>query len=147
MAAVLDLLDSPRDYQFSAHNLGVVLHTLHPRPHVLITGTAIPDAYLNIIEPVWRAYVKEVVEREAFVPLAADRSPVSGPGSSSSILRRRDSRGGAGIESHQGGDENLDRTDGRTCWVQMSRTHPGTGPPAPGAFEEALRQLDDVFRS
>jgi hypothetical protein len=72
----------------------------------------VSDEYLALIEPVWNAYVREVVQKEAAE-----------------------------------GGQSPDRTDGVTLWVPMSKTHPGNGPPAPGAFEDMLGKMDGVFRA
>ena len=41
IVAVLDITESPSQYQYSQQNLGAVLYALHPRPRILITGTAV----------------------------------------------------------------------------------------------------------
>jgi hypothetical protein len=64
VVACLDSTESPKAFQFSPHNLGVVLHTLYPRPQGLVTGTAVTDDVLGDIAEVWDAYVRDVVESE-----------------------------------------------------------------------------------
>ncbi|KAK5166588.1 uncharacterized protein LTR77_008131 [Saxophila tyrrhenica] len=72
--AIMDLKESPEQYRYSAHNLGVVLHALHPRPQVLVTGTAVGEL-VDEVERVWDEYVEGVlkvegVEKAAYVPLS-----------------------------------------------------------------------------
>ena len=64
LVACLDMNESPKEYQFSAHNLGVVLHAIYPRPKGLITGTAVSDEMLEQIRVVWENYVVEVIDKE-----------------------------------------------------------------------------------
>lgn len=64
LVACLDMHESPEEYQFSAHNLGAVLHALHPRPKGLITGTAVGDEMLEQINVVWQKYVDDVIVKE-----------------------------------------------------------------------------------
>lgn len=111
-AAVLDFVETAEPYRFSGHNLGAVLHNLHPRPQALITGTAVSEDVVKELEPVWGAYVRDVIKKEA-------------------------------AES----EDSWSKTDGKTCWVQMHKTHGAPGPPPPGALEECLRQLDEAFRT
>lgn len=59
ISAILDLEESPHSLQYSPQNLAVVLNALHPRPRVLITGTAILDEMLPEIESTWSKYVKQ----------------------------------------------------------------------------------------
>jgi hypothetical protein len=56
--AILDLMSEPSVFTYNPHNLGVVLHTLHPRPQVFITGAAITPAMTNESIEVWETYVK-----------------------------------------------------------------------------------------
>lgn len=65
VAAVLDSTESPKPYQYSVANLGVVLHALHPRPRVLVTGTAVGGEMLEEIDGVWREYVEGALREEA----------------------------------------------------------------------------------
>lgn len=59
ISAILDLEESPNPLQYSPQNLAVVLNALHPRPQILITGTAILDEMLPGIESTWSGYVKQ----------------------------------------------------------------------------------------
>lgn len=58
MTAILDLTGEPAAFRYNAHNLGVVLHALQPRPQVFITGAAISEAMTRESIEVWEAYVK-----------------------------------------------------------------------------------------
>lgn len=58
LSAILDLEESPLSLQYTPQNLAVVLNALHPRPRVLITGTAILDEMLPEIESTWADYVE-----------------------------------------------------------------------------------------
>jgi hypothetical protein len=75
LVAVLDLFDSPEQYQYNAQNLGAVLHALHPRPRILITGTAV-QRIVPEVKAVWEEYVEKVLqaesedERAVYVPVS-----------------------------------------------------------------------------
>ena len=43
LAAILDLTSEPEQFRYTAHNLGVVLHTLIPRPKVFVTGAMLTE--------------------------------------------------------------------------------------------------------
>lgn len=58
LAAILDLMSQPVAFTYSAHNLGVVLHTLEPRPKVLITGLAIQQDMTREAIEVFDKYAK-----------------------------------------------------------------------------------------
>jgi hypothetical protein len=58
VAAILDLTSEPPAFNYNPHNLGVVLHTLHPRPQVFVTGAAIAPAMTNESIKIWETYVK-----------------------------------------------------------------------------------------
>lgn len=60
IAAILDLMSEPPAFTYNPHNLGVVLHTLLPRPKVFITGAAITPAMTNESIGVWETYVKDL---------------------------------------------------------------------------------------
>jgi hypothetical protein len=60
MVAILDLTSEPESFRYSPHNLGVVLHTLIPRPQVLVTGAAISGEMTRESIRVWEAYVKQL---------------------------------------------------------------------------------------
>ena len=64
LVAVLDLFESPEQYQYSAQNLGTVLHALYPRPRILISGTAV-EKIVPEIRAVWKRYVEEILEKES----------------------------------------------------------------------------------
>lgn len=59
LAAILDLKTQPAAFQYSPHNLGTVLHTLHPSPKVFMTGPAVSAEMTRESVSVWEAYVKE----------------------------------------------------------------------------------------
>ena len=73
--AILDLEESPAAYQYSAHNLGVILHGLHPQPQVLITGTAV-ERIVPEVKPVWEEYAAKTLKagsehgESLFVPVS-----------------------------------------------------------------------------
>lgn len=58
ISAIVDLESSPKAFKYSAHNLGVVLYTLHPPPHVFIVGAAISETMANESINVWEEYIK-----------------------------------------------------------------------------------------
>ena len=64
LVACLDMNESPKEYQFSAHNLGAVLHASYPRLKGLITGTAVSDEMLEQVRVVWEKYVADVINKE-----------------------------------------------------------------------------------
>ena len=57
VAAVLDVFDAADDHKYSAQNLSAVLHALHPRPRVLVTGTAL-EHLVPEVRQVWERYVQ-----------------------------------------------------------------------------------------
>ena len=57
IVAVLDQTESPRVYQYNPQNLGLLLHTLYPRPQALVAGTAISRLVPNI-QATWDEYVR-----------------------------------------------------------------------------------------
>ena len=67
MAAILDLMSEPQAFTYNPHNLGVVLHTLQPRPQVFITGAAITPAMTNESIDVWEKYVKGLGTEDTLV--------------------------------------------------------------------------------
>ncbi|KAB8275417.1 hypothetical protein BDV30DRAFT_207861 [Aspergillus minisclerotigenes] len=78
MVSFLDLVSSREPFRYSAHNMGVVLETLHPRPKAFVVGIAIDPSYCDEMEKVWNSYVENVLkpesengewEKNAFVPL------------------------------------------------------------------------------
>jgi hypothetical protein len=64
LGAVLDLFESPEDYQYSSRNLGAVLHALHPRPRILITGTAV-EKIVPEVNAVWEQYVEKTLKSDS----------------------------------------------------------------------------------
>lgn len=78
----LDLVSSREPFRYSAHNMGVVLETLHPRPKAFVVGIAIDPSYCEEMEKVWNSYVENVLkpesengqrENNAFVPVSFSR--------------------------------------------------------------------------
>jgi hypothetical protein len=67
LAAILDLTSEPSAFNYNPHNLGVVLHALHPRPQVFITGAAITSAMTNDSIEVWETYVKALGIENALI--------------------------------------------------------------------------------
>jgi hypothetical protein len=76
LVAVLDLFESPGQYQYNPQNLGAVLHALHPRPRILITGTAVGQIVPEV-KAVWEEYVEKVLragsedKRAVYVPVSS----------------------------------------------------------------------------
>lgn len=64
LVAVLDLFESPEQYQYSPQNFGVILHALHPRPRILITGTAV-ERIVPEVKAVWDEYVDKILKVES----------------------------------------------------------------------------------
>lgn len=64
VAAALDQTESPAPYQFTAHNLVLILHALHPRPRAIVTGTAVDEEVMAAVEGAWEEYRKGVLETE-----------------------------------------------------------------------------------
>ncbi|GKZ34767.1 hypothetical protein AbraIFM66950_005123 [Aspergillus brasiliensis] len=78
MVSFLDLVSSREPFRYSAHNMGVVLETLHLRPKAFVVGIAIDPSLCEEMEEVWKSYVENVLnpesehgewEKNAFVPL------------------------------------------------------------------------------
>jgi hypothetical protein len=63
VAAIVDLNESPEQYQYSTQNLGTVLHALYPRPRVLVTGTAV-ERIVPGARKVWDEYVEGTLRVE-----------------------------------------------------------------------------------
>jgi hypothetical protein len=81
LAAVLDLYESPKNYQYSAQNLGAVLHSIYPRPQILISGTAV-ERIVPEVRQVWQEYVNGILKTEnrekqlsLFVPVSFNMVP------------------------------------------------------------------------
>lgn len=62
MAAILHLTSQPAAFRYNPHNLGAVLHNLHPRPKVIILGAAISPTMTTESIVVWDTYVEEAKE-------------------------------------------------------------------------------------
>lgn len=75
LVAALDLFESPKQYQYNAGNLGAVLYALHPRPRILISGTAV-GRIVPEVKAVWKEYAEKALraesedERAVFVPVS-----------------------------------------------------------------------------
>ena len=76
IAAIMDLHESPLQYQHTPHNLGAVLHALYPRPKVLVTGTAV-QSYVADTRKVWQEYVEKTLKAEEGDDVKAVYVPVS----------------------------------------------------------------------
>lgn len=63
VAAVLDLHESPEQHQYNPQNLGTVLHALHPRPRILVSGTAV-ERIVPDVRAVWDEYVAKMLRAE-----------------------------------------------------------------------------------
>ncbi|KAG7405929.1 hypothetical protein Forpe1208_v013649 [Fusarium oxysporum f. sp. rapae] len=64
MTAMMDFEETLEPYRYSTHNLGVILHNLHPRPRALIIGIAVPPSLTDKITAVWNEYVDSVLKKE-----------------------------------------------------------------------------------
>ncbi|KAK5124080.1 hypothetical protein LTR85_002277 [Meristemomyces frigidus] len=95
--AALDKTESPPPYQFSSQNLGVVLHTLHPRPQGVVTGSAVSQEIMDAVQKAWEEYSTGVLEKEGvtgkWIKLsdwyAAENQPPP-PGLEKELMRRLD---------------------------------------------------------
>lgn len=67
MVAILDIMTKPTAIQYNPHNLATVLHNLHPRPKVFISGAAIDGEMTAESITVWDSYVRETKEKDTFV--------------------------------------------------------------------------------
>ena len=67
IAAILDLTSEPPAFNYNPHNLGAVLHSLHPRPQVFVTGAAITPAMTNESIEIWEKYVKALGVEDTLV--------------------------------------------------------------------------------
>jgi hypothetical protein len=67
MAAILDLMSEPHAFNYNPHNLGVVLHTVEPRPQVFITGAAISEGMTTESIAVWNDYVEKLGVKNTLV--------------------------------------------------------------------------------
>ncbi|KAK4565776.1 hypothetical protein LTR86_003625 [Recurvomyces mirabilis] len=61
LAAVLDMTESPEEYQFSAKNFGAALWAMHPRPRAVVCGLAVGEEFLGVVEGVWGEFVREAL--------------------------------------------------------------------------------------
>jgi hypothetical protein len=64
MTAMMDFEETLEPYRYSPHNLGVILHNLHPRPRALIIGIAVPPSLTDEMTAVWNEYVESVLKKE-----------------------------------------------------------------------------------
>ncbi|EKG08993.1 hypothetical protein MPH_14044 [Macrophomina phaseolina MS6] len=64
MTAMIDFVETLEPYRYSPHNLGVVLHNLHPRPRALVIGIAVPPSLVAEMTAVWSEYVDSVLKKE-----------------------------------------------------------------------------------
>ena len=67
VAAILDPMSEPPAFNYSPHNLGVVVHILHLRPQVFVTGAAIAPAMTNESIKTWKTYVKTLGIEDTFI--------------------------------------------------------------------------------
>lgn len=67
MTAILDLASQPATLRYTPHNLGVILHNLHPTPKVFIIGAAISGGMTAESITVWESYVRETKEQDSLV--------------------------------------------------------------------------------
>ena len=119
VVSCLDYTESPEPLRFSPHNLAVVLNSLHPRPKALVTGTAVSNATLKEIEPIWKRHVREAIELENL--------------------------GGSRWVQVDFFQLILGRVQ-LTLFSKLSKWHATPdGPPPEGTVEELVRQLDETF--
>jgi hypothetical protein len=64
MTAMVDFVETLEQYHYSPHNLGAVLHNLHPRPRALVVGVAVPPSLTDEITAVWNEYVDTALKAE-----------------------------------------------------------------------------------
>lgn len=64
MTAMIDFVETLEPYRYAPHNLGVVLHNLHPRSRALIIGIAVHPSLVDEITAVWNEYVDSVLKKE-----------------------------------------------------------------------------------
>lgn len=60
LAAIIDLRSQPEVFTYTAHNLGVLLHCLEPRPQVFITGLMISKEMTKEAVDVWEKYLENL---------------------------------------------------------------------------------------
>lgn len=60
LTAIIDLKSEPKVFTYTAHNLGVLLHTLQPRPQVFITGLIIDEEMTKEAIVVWEQYLEDL---------------------------------------------------------------------------------------
>ena len=66
-AAIMDLNQEPESVRYSAQNLTVVLYNLHPRPKVIIIGSALSQEIAVESTAVWNSYVDKVKEEDTLL--------------------------------------------------------------------------------
>ncbi|GME39182.1 uncharacterized protein BKA55DRAFT_697207 [Neofusicoccum parvum] len=64
MIACMDLAETKKPYQYTPHNLAVVLHNLFPRPKALVVGIAVDPSLMEEMDNVWQEYVESVLKKE-----------------------------------------------------------------------------------
>ncbi|KAL1615841.1 hypothetical protein SLS56_011663 [Neofusicoccum ribis] len=64
MIACMDLAETKKPYQYTPHNLAVVLHNLFPRPKALVVGIAVDPSFMEEMDNVWQEYVESVLKKE-----------------------------------------------------------------------------------
>lgn len=77
-----DPATTPAAYQYSVHNLGVLLYALHPRPRGLLTGNAVEfvregGGVVEEVRGVWEGYVRDCLGKEEGEEVKACYAPVS----------------------------------------------------------------------
>ncbi|MCJ1405644.1 hypothetical protein MMC11_008873 [Xylographa trunciseda] len=91
-AAIVDFTSEPAAYTYSAHNLGVVLQNLHPRPRVVICGTGLSHETADEAIEVWDTYVKSWGVTETLVINLARAAQDAGGDWMAEIMRRLDEK-------------------------------------------------------
>ncbi|KAJ6607584.1 putative methyltransferase-domain-containing protein [Mycena sp. CBHHK59/15] len=67
MAAIVDLTSEPGTFNYTPHNLGVVLHTMDLHPKVFVSGTAISPEMMAESIHMFKEYVKNTGEEETLI--------------------------------------------------------------------------------
>lgn len=81
LAAIIDLKSQPEVFTYTAHNLGVLLHCLEPRPQVFITGLMISKDMTKEAADVWEKYLGDLKPKNPLlikVSLHNSRNPSNG---------------------------------------------------------------------
>ena len=77
LTAFIDLTGEPEAFRYDAHNLGVVLRALHPRPKVFVIGAAISPEMAQESKRVFEKYREDTIEEDPFKTLIINVSPRS----------------------------------------------------------------------